>query len=38
VLGWEPTVPLREGLALMIDDFRARLGDAVTAPTKKQKV
>ena len=24
-LGWEPVVPLREGLAYMIDDFKTRL-------------
>ncbi len=24
-LGWEPKVPLREGLALMVDDFKTRL-------------
>jgi UDP-glucuronate decarboxylase len=23
--GWEPQVPLREGLALMVDDFKKRL-------------
>lgn len=32
-LGWEPTVPLQEGLKLTIDDFRARLGDRAIAPT-----
>jgi UDP-glucuronate decarboxylase len=26
MLGWEPRVPLREGLLSMIEDFRARLG------------
>lgn len=26
LLGWEPTVPLEEGLKLTIDDFRQRLG------------
>lgn len=25
MLGWEPKVPLREGLALMVDDFKKRL-------------
>jgi nucleoside-diphosphate-sugar epimerase len=24
-LGWEPKVPLREGLALMVEDFKKRL-------------
>jgi UDP-glucuronate decarboxylase len=24
-LGWKPVVPLREGLARMVDDFKARL-------------
>lgn len=27
-LGWEPTVQLREGLLLMVDDFKKRLGVA----------
>lgn len=27
-LGWEPVVPLKEGLALMVDDFATRLGKA----------
>uniref|UniRef100_A0A061QQN8 Udp-glucuronic acid decarboxylase 1-like n=1 Tax=Tetraselmis sp. GSL018 TaxID=582737 RepID=A0A061QQN8_9CHLO len=34
LLGWEPVVPLREGLAMMVDDFRTRLtrlGDKVVA-------
>jgi UDP-glucuronate decarboxylase len=26
-LGWEPTVPLMEGLKLTIEDFRARMGE-----------
>ena len=26
VLGWKPEVPLHEGLALMVDDFKKRLG------------
>lgn len=25
LLGWEPKVPLREGLASMVDDFKRRL-------------
>lgn len=25
-LGWEPKVPLKEGLAMMVDDFKKRLG------------
>lgn len=25
-LGWEPVVPLKEGLALMVEDFANRLG------------
>lgn len=32
-LGWEPTIPLREGLQLTIDDFRERLGDRVVVPS-----
>ncbi|BAU43141.1 UDP-glucuronic acid decarboxylase family protein [Leptolyngbya sp. O-77] len=28
-LGWQPTVPLAEGLQVTIEDFRARLGDRV---------
>lgn len=28
LLGWEPTVTLREGLPLMEEDFRQRLGVA----------
>jgi UDP-glucuronate decarboxylase len=31
-LGWEPKVPLQEGLVPMIEDFRQRLGAEVTAP------
>ena len=31
LLGWEPTVKLRDGLPLMEDDFRTRLG----VPRKK---
>mmetsp|Transcript_18066 Transcript_18066/g.32983 ORF Transcript_18066/g.32983 Transcript_18066/m.32983 type:complete len:329 (-) Transcript_18066:377-1363(-) len=27
-LGWEPKVPLRQGLTLMVDDFKKRLGVA----------
>ena len=30
ILGWEPTVPLKEGLSKTIADFRARLGDEVS--------
>lgn len=26
MLGWEPKVPLREGLKEMVEDFRKRLG------------
>ncbi|MBD1909554.1 MULTISPECIES: UDP-glucuronic acid decarboxylase family protein [unclassified Leptolyngbya] len=33
-LGWEPTIPLREGLKLTIDDFRERLGDRVVVPAR----
>jgi len=25
LLGWEPTVPLRDGLPRMVDDFRQRI-------------
>ena len=35
LLGWEPKVPLREGLARMVDDFRHRLqidGGGAEAP------
>jgi UDP-glucuronate decarboxylase len=35
-LGWEPTVPLAEGLEKMVDDFRSRLVEAkprVTTPS-----
>ncbi|MFQ3617994.1 MAG: UDP-glucuronic acid decarboxylase family protein [Cyanobacteriota bacterium] len=28
-LGWQPTIPLAEGLRLTIEDFRTRLGDRV---------
>jgi UDP-glucuronate decarboxylase len=28
-LGWQPTVPLADGLRLTIEDFRTRLGDRV---------
>jgi len=31
--GWEPTVALREGLALMVDDFKQRL--SVTSPNEE---
>ncbi|MEB3294959.1 MAG: UDP-glucuronic acid decarboxylase family protein [Synechococcales bacterium] len=30
-LGWEPTIPLKEGLELTIADFRERLGDRAIA-------
>jgi UDP-glucuronate decarboxylase len=33
-LGWEPTVPLQEGLSYTIADFRARMGSAVVAPAE----
>ena len=45
-LGWEPTVPLKEGLQNMVDDFTKRLGEDVcedalkfagAAPAKKAK-
>jgi UDP-glucuronate decarboxylase len=26
-LGWQPSVPLQEGLQLTIEDFRARMGE-----------
>ncbi len=26
MLGWQPEVPLREGLQRMVDDFKRRLG------------
>jgi UDP-glucuronate decarboxylase len=32
-LGWEPKIPLQEGLRYTIDDFRARMGSAVVAPS-----
>jgi UDP-glucuronate decarboxylase len=28
-LGWEPTVPLKEGLKLTIDDFKARVQEGL---------
>ena len=31
-LGWEPKVPLREGLARMVDDFTKRCGARAYAP------
>ena len=31
-LGWSPTIPLRTGLAMMVEDFRKRLG---VAPKKE---
>ncbi|XP_066368430.1 UDP-glucuronic acid decarboxylase 2-like [Miscanthus floridulus] len=34
LLGWEPKIPLREGLPLMVNDFRKRIfGDQDTAAT-----
>ena len=33
-LGWEPKVPLQEGLRYTIDDFRARMGTAVVASSE----
>ncbi|MBD3881504.1 SDR family oxidoreductase [Phormidium tenue FACHB-886] len=38
-LGWQPTVPLHEGLRLTIDDFRSRMTDpapveAISSPSK----
>ncbi|ERN41531.1 nucleoside-diphosphate-sugar epimerase [Rubidibacter lacunae KORDI 51-2] len=34
LLGWEPTVPLEDGLERLIDDFRTRLGDALVGSTQ----
>ena len=31
LLGWEPTVPLREGLARTVEDFAERIGKTVTS-------
>jgi len=31
-LGWEPTIPLHDGLQMTIEDFRERMGDRVVAP------
>ena len=36
MVGWEPVVPLREGLARMIEDFAARLH--VPVPTHFKEV
>ena len=37
-LGWEPQVELREGLQLMVDDFRARiLGEDIPTPSHGRK-
>lgn len=33
-LGWEPKVPLQEGLRYTIADFRARMGSTVVAPSE----
>lgn len=30
-LGWEPVVPLKEGLALMVEDFAHRLGQCTAS-------
>lgn len=30
-LGWEPVVPLKEGLALMVEDFARRLGQCTAS-------
>ena len=35
-LGWEPQVPLQEGLVPMIDDFRQRIGNETVRPTTVQ--
>jgi UDP-glucuronate decarboxylase len=31
-LGWQPTVPLKEGLQLTVEDFRTRIGDRSPQP------
>ena len=42
LLGWEPKVPLRDGLARMVDDFRHRLqiegGEAAPPSGSKGKL
>lgn len=35
LLNWEPTIPLKEGLKLTIDDFRARLQSDIKQPVSK---
>lgn len=37
-LGWQPTVPLQEGLKLTIDDFRARLNEATLNHTEDKTI
>lgn len=38
LLGWEPKVELKEGLQLMVDDFRARiLGEDIPTPSHGRK-
>ncbi|MBD1870227.1 SDR family oxidoreductase [Oculatella sp. FACHB-28] len=34
-LGWQPTVPLKEGLQLTVEDFRTRIGDRSPQPISK---
>jgi len=34
-LGWQPTVPLKEGLQLTVEDFRTRIGDRSLQPISK---
>ncbi|NJL41093.1 MAG: SDR family oxidoreductase [Leptolyngbyaceae cyanobacterium RM2_2_4] len=34
-LGWHPTVPLKEGLQLTVEDFRTRVGDRSPQPISK---
>jgi UDP-glucuronate decarboxylase len=31
-LGWQPTIPLKEGLQLTVEDFRTRIGDRSLQP------
>ena len=35
-LGWEPKVPLREGLARMVDDFTKRCGARTWLPPRER--
>lgn len=37
-LGWQPTIPLREGLKATIEDFRARMGNSETAASHLDRV